>query len=222
VSHHIIYPQPSTFEIIRLFNKIQESTHWPLQMDDQEFSSPVCYLDYDHFEVPTARPTQPAFCKTCIAFIAALSPNENEDAIIREEMSSEEKLKFLLNKDRWDYKTKENIAETAAEGCPLCVIILQGLDAADTKRLMAREELYTVWFTDGAIVKFKGDVKSGGIGFHLILPRDRVDSVIEVESQSLRGFATSWLLNSLALRAGTEMCLENSTVSGHDIKLPLQ
>jgi hypothetical protein len=148
-------------------------------MDDREFSSPVCYLDYDHHEERVATPTQPAFCKTCTAFISAPRTNPNEDETNLDALSSEKKLKFVLNKDDWIYKTEENIVETAAEGCPLCVVILRGLGLEDRERLMGWEELHSILVKDGTFIEFTGELRDDGIAFRLILPKKRVDSVLE-------------------------------------------
>jgi len=85
-------------------------------MDDREFSSLVCYLDYDHHELPAAQPTQAAFCKICTAFITALSTNANENETNPKALRNGKKLKFILNKKGWIYKTTGNVAETAAKG----------------------------------------------------------------------------------------------------------
>jgi hypothetical protein len=151
-------------------------------MDDREFSSPVCYLDYDQHEIPAVTPAKPAFCTTCRAFIASLhtSPNENETNL--EALANGKKLKFILNKDGWVYKTTKNIAETAAEGCPLCVVIFQGLSPDDRDKLMAWEELNSLVLKDGHVVEFRGEIRGGGIGFRLVLP-EGVNSSVDAEGQ---------------------------------------
>ncbi len=110
-------------------------------MDDREFSSPVCYLDYDH-EIPAAEPFQPNFCIACRAFISSLytaSTRKNEASL--KALSTEDKLKFVMNEEGWVYKSTGNIVETAAKGCPLCMAIVEDLSREYRERLMAREEI---------------------------------------------------------------------------------
>jgi len=110
-------------------------------MDSREFSSPVCYLDYDH-ETPAAKPAQPNFCIACTNFISSLytaSIQKNEASL--KALSTEDKLNFVMNREGWVYKSTGTIVETAAKGCLLCAAIVGGLSREYRERLTAREEL---------------------------------------------------------------------------------
>jgi hypothetical protein len=127
-------------------------------MDGREFSSPVCYLDYDH-ETPAAEPFQPNFCMACTAFISTLytaSTQKNEASL--EALSNEDKFKFVMNQEGWVYKSTRNIVETAAKGCPLCAAIVGDLSRECRKRLTAREEL-EVRKGKGTVFELSGAVK---------------------------------------------------------------
>jgi hypothetical protein len=127
-------------------------------MDGREFSSPVCYLDYDH-ETSAAKPVQPNFCIACTAFISSLytaSTQKNEASL--EALSTEDKFKFIMNQDGWVYKSTGNIVETAAKGCPLCMAVVRDLGGEFRERLMAREEL-EVCKRKGTVFGLSGAVK---------------------------------------------------------------
>ena len=110
-------------------------------MDGREFSSPVCYLDYDH-ETSAAQPVQPNFCIACTAFFSSLytASTQNNEATL-EALSTEDKFRFIMDQDGWVYKSMGNIVETAAKGCPLCMAVVRDLSGEFRERLMAREEL---------------------------------------------------------------------------------
>jgi hypothetical protein len=127
-------------------------------MDGREFSSPVCYLDYDQ-ETPAAKPVQPNFCIACTAFISSLytASTQKKEASF-EALSTEDKLKFVLNQEGWVYKSTGNIVKTAAKGCPLCLAIVGDLSRQFRERLMAREEL-EVRKGRGTVFDLSGAVK---------------------------------------------------------------
>jgi hypothetical protein len=127
-------------------------------MDGREFSSPVCYLDYDH-EISTAKPVQPNFCIACTAFISSLytaSAQKNKASL--EALSTEDKFKFIMNQGGWVYKSTGNIVETAAKGCPLCMAVVGDLSGEFRERLMARKEL-EVRKGKEAVFELSGTVK---------------------------------------------------------------
>jgi hypothetical protein len=157
VSHPPSDHPPALFRTPTLSN-IHESTYCQIQMDGREFSSPVCYIDYDH-ETPAAKPVQPNFCIACTAFISSLytaSTQKNEAKL--EALSTEDKLNFVMNQEVWVYKSKGNIVETAAKGCPLCAAIVGDLSQEYRERLTAREEL-EVRKGKGTIFDLGGAVK---------------------------------------------------------------
>jgi len=127
-------------------------------MDSREFSSPVCYLDYDH-ETPAAKPAQPNFCIVCTNFISSLytaSTQKNEASL--KALSIEDRLKFVMNQEGWVYKSTGNIVETAAKGCPLCMVIVEDPSGEYSERLMAREEI-EVRKGEGNVFELSGAVK---------------------------------------------------------------
>jgi hypothetical protein len=137
-------------------------------MDDREFSSPVCYLDYDNYQKPVARPVKPAFCSSCISFIDALGSNATEeDGISLEDLSREEKVKILLNGIDWVYKTAENIATTARKGCPFCIVIFEGLKLEEKERLVALDERGDK-FPEGGLFEFRREINDGGLEFQIV------------------------------------------------------
>ncbi|KAE9368271.1 hypothetical protein N431DRAFT_56440 [Stipitochalara longipes BDJ] len=154
-------------------------------MDDREFSSPVCYLDYDNYLYQSdAKPALPDFCTPCTSFIDALHRNADEkNGIGFETLSSEEKLNFVLSQEGWAYKTA-NIAETAEEGCSLCVDLIETLREDERYLLMA-------WREDGRgskgeyIFEFRRDMRGSQIRFRIVSVATKVDSVSEVKAGSV-------------------------------------
>ncbi len=143
MSHpHLILLRPPPAPLrTPILNYIHKSTCCQIQMDGREFSSPVCYLDYDH-ETSAAKPVQPNFCIACTAFISSLytaSTQKNEARL--EALSTEDKFNFIMNQDGWVHKSTGNILETAAKGCPLCMAVVRDLSGESREMLLAGEEL---------------------------------------------------------------------------------
>lgn len=164
-------------------------------MDDREFSSPVCYLDYDNYEVTAAKPTQPVFCTMCAAFIADLYANSGEKKETNlETLENGKKLDFVLDEGGWVYRTKENIIETAERGCPLCVVMFEGLGLEERDSLKAWRNS-RVSYKGGDTFEFKGEVNCGGIQFRLVSPPFETNTVGEAEGKLYHGLMKCYLLN---------------------------
>jgi hypothetical protein len=156
-------------------------------MDDREFSSPVCYLDYENHPVPAAKPAEPVFCTTCTSFIAAMHTKVNQECGSNlETLTSGKKLKFILNEEGWVYKTTENRAGTAAKGCPLCIVIFEGLGDEDRKRLITWR-VYGKEAAEKSIYEFKWEIRDGGIGFRLVSSPPEDDAAHEERGQLSHG-----------------------------------
>jgi hypothetical protein len=136
--HFILHLQP--------FKSTISSEHPALdalfQMDDREFSSPVCYLDCDNYQVPATRDVEHTVCTTCRSFIAALDTNlkANEEGVYNGQAFWNGRLvAFILNETGCVYKNTDKVAEISGNGCPLCAII-EGLKPDERKELLARRE----------------------------------------------------------------------------------
>jgi hypothetical protein len=101
-------------------------------MDDREFSSSVCYLDFDNMLVPS----QPALCTICKEFTAAWNVAEEKIQKLRDKEVDFDDLPYEdydqtivaeLNHRSTIYETTENIAVTASNGCPLCLAFFERL-----------------------------------------------------------------------------------------------
>jgi len=135
-------------------------------MEDREFSSPVCYLDYDNHQITTPERETSAFCANCTSFIAALHEKVKENEVKLEELSNEQRLEFVLTQEEWVYETKENIVESAEKGCCLCSVIFEGLQEDERKMLKASKEYVKGW-QDGKVLRFERDLSGSGVGFRL-------------------------------------------------------
>jgi len=135
-------------------------------MEDREFSSPVCYLYYDTYQVPIPEPGTSAFCTSCTSFIAALYENAGgENGIGLEQLSSDKILEFLLSQERWVYERKGDIVDSVEKGCRLCVVVFEGLGEDE-------REVLNVWRQRGKeggemVFEFERDVSGCGFGFRL-------------------------------------------------------
>jgi hypothetical protein len=114
-------------------------------MDDREFSSPVCYLDCDNYQVPATRNVEHqehTVCTTCRSFIAALDTNSKtneEGAYSGQAFWNGRLVAFILNEKGCVYKNTDKVAEISGNGCPLCAII-EEMKPDEREELMACRE----------------------------------------------------------------------------------
>jgi hypothetical protein len=101
-------------------------------MDDREFSSPVCYLDFDSVEpIPTKQDWR--FCVKCQAVIVAF-------------FSSEENSKASQGSDEFNgtkLKTSSPLETAMAQDCPMCLILFNDfpLNAVPSSTQYRRHDL---------------------------------------------------------------------------------
>lgn len=89
-------------------------------MDDREFSSPVCYLNYD-WASPSDLGSR--ICSRCKEVLAAYGSAEINDGKCHEII----------------YQTHDLLETTANQGCPLCQLFYEKLSAADKRHLRENE-----------------------------------------------------------------------------------
>lgn len=114
------------------YEAIPYENHLPLKIDDREFSSPVCYLDFDDMPVPS----QSAFCVICKEFMNAWNVAEEKIQKLRDNEVEFDDLLYQdydqakvaeLNHRSTICETTENIAVTASNGCLLCLTFFEHL-----------------------------------------------------------------------------------------------
>ncbi len=216
--HHVTsyYPPPLFFQINYLFRKSAFDSLFP--MDYREFSSPVCYLNYDNYQVLPAKQAEHTVCTSCNSFIAGM--NRNTSANEKIEMHGQAPWKgrlvtFILNERGCVYKDTERIDETMSNDCPLCVIISEGLKPEEREELIARREIKER-IPEGAVFEFKGEARGKDFWFRLVSAPAKLEPPNEVDGQCYDAIMVSKdsSLNSLDLNAGNKNYLRNSTASG--------
>jgi hypothetical protein len=101
-------------------------------MDDREFSSPVCFLNYDD----DAGPKPSALCGMCTALADQLQAAILEPPAPRE-------LEWLV------YETYDMLEKTVKEGCSLCRMLFQRMSSEEKELLKQYQTRITSYAQHG-------------------------------------------------------------------------